>query len=58
MGPFGDVTSVVRNGRAVSYYDTCDDVDVGHCFTGPHTAVVESESDSDEECVLKRQRYW
>ena len=41
-----------------SYYDTCDDVDVGHCFTGPHTAVVESESDSDEECVLKRQRYW
>ena len=40
-----------------SYYDTCDDVDVGHYFTGPHTAVVESESDPDEECVLKRQRY-
>ena len=31
-----------------SYYDTFDDVGVGHCFTGPHTAVVESESDSDE----------
>ena len=41
-----------------SYYDTFDDVDVGHCFTGPHTAVVKSESDSDEECVLKRQKYW
>ena len=57
MGLFGDVTSVVRNGRAVTY-DTFDDVDVGHCFTGLHTAVVESESDSDEECVLKRQKYW
>ena len=21
-----------------SYYDTFDDVDVRHCFTGPHTA--------------------
>ena len=40
-----------------SYYDTFDHVDVGHCFTERHTAVVESESDSDEECVLKRQRY-
>ena len=41
-----------------SYYDTFDDVDVGHCFTGPHTAVVESESDSGGEYVQKRQRYW
>ena len=41
-----------------NYYDTFDDVDVGHCFIGPHTAVVELESDSDEECVLKRQKYW
>ena len=36
-----------------SYYDTFDDVGVGYCFTGPHTAAVESESDSYEEYVLK-----
>ena len=41
-----------------SYYDTFDDVDVGHCFTGLHTAVVDSESDSDEVYIQKRQRYW
>ena len=34
-----------------SYYDTFDDVDVRYCFTGPHTAVVELELDSDEECL-------
>ena len=41
-----------------SDYDTFDDVDVGDCFTGPHTTVVESDSDPDEEYALKRQRYW
>ena len=41
-----------------SYYDMFDDVDVGHCFTGPYTAVVKPESDSDEVYVQKRQQYW
>ena len=40
------------------YYDTFDDGDVGHCFTGPHTSVAESDSDEDEEYALKRQQYW
>ena len=47
-----------EKGDIYQFHEGFDHIDVGHCFTGAHTAVVKSESDPGEEYVQKRQRYW
>ena len=38
-------------------YNFCD-ADVGYCFEGPHTAIVDDSSDPDSEFETNRLKYW